>query len=213
MAPADEVVPDVAGADAYVGRLRAVLASFAPEIERREQWVEARLRSAHMLEAAKTIRDSTLGFDFLSYVTGVDDPDEDRVDVLYHLFSTRHSESLLLRTHVPYESPRVPSVTPVWPGANWHERETSDMFLVEFDGHPYPKPLLLDEDDLRGALLKRFPVREPVDMRQRFAERFVDGERMPFRLRPVRPEAAGVLSDSDGPPAEDSGSSPERHRQ
>ena len=200
MAPADEVGAEVAGADEFVGRLHEVLAPFAPEIERREQWVEARLPPAHMLEAAKAIRDSKLGFDFLSYVTGVDDPDENRVDVLYHLFSTRHPESLLLRTRVPYDSPRLPSVTPVWPGANWHERETTDMFSVEFKGHPYPKPLLLDEDELRGALLKRVPVREPVDMRQRFAERFVDGQRMPFRLRPVRPEAAGVLSDPDGPP-------------
>ena len=190
MAPAAGL--DLGAADApeaFLERLRVCLGELATDIERGAEWLEVRLAPAKLFGAAKAIRDSDLGFDLLSYVSGVDQPDAGEVEVLYHLFSTSHAESLMLRTRVPYASPVMPSLTPIWPAANWHERETSDMFLVRFEGHPYPKPLMLDEDEPRGTLLKRYPVRAPVDMKRRFAERFVDGKRMPFRHRPVRAEA------------------------
>lgn len=174
--------------DAFLERVRACLAAYGPEIERRDEWIEVRLDAAKMREVAKAVRDSDLGFNHLSYVIGVDQPDDEQVEVLCQLFSMSHSESLMLRTRAPYANPVVASVTPVWPAANWHERETSDMFLVQFEGHPYPKPLLLDEEQPRGCLLKRYPVRRPVDVKRRFEERFVDGQRMPFRQVPVREE-------------------------
>ena len=185
--------------DPLLTELRERLGFLEPAIERKPEWIEVRLTPDKLFRAAQAIRDSALQLDLLAYVSGVDQPDEDAVEVLYHLFSTAHRESVLLRTRVPLGNPVVPSLTPIWPAANWHERETTDMFLVRFEGHPYPAPLLLDEDEPRGALLKRYPVREPVDLQQRFAERFVDGQRMPFRHRLVRPQARTPFSEERRP--------------
>ena len=62
------------------------------------------------------------------------------------------------------EGQGLPTVTAVWSGANWHERETAEMFNVVFEGHPYPEPLLLEKDEAGRivpgpVLLKRFKLR------------------------------------------------------
>jgi NADH-quinone oxidoreductase subunit C len=84
--------------------------------------------------------------------------------VVYHLFSTRLLQKCSLRARLSGEGQSLPTVTPVWAGADWHERETAEMFNIRFDGHPFPEPLLLQRDE-RGEvvpgpiLLKRFPLR------------------------------------------------------
>ncbi len=107
-------------------------------------------------------------FDMLSDLTGVDrGPEEEpRFEVNYHLFSTKRFHRLRLKVLVEQESPRVPTVTSVWRTANWHERETFDMFGVIFEGHPDLRRILLPDDWQGHALRKDFPLRgyEPYSL-------------------------------------------------
>jgi len=61
-----------------------------------------------------------------------------------------------VRTRVPRSAPAVPTISHIYPGANWHERETHEFFGIDFQGHPYLVPLLLPEDADFHPLLKDF---------------------------------------------------------
>ncbi|MCB0394749.1 MAG: NADH-quinone oxidoreductase subunit C, partial [Bdellovibrionales bacterium] len=85
-------------------------------------------------------------FDFLMDVCGADYPErEKRFDVVYNFYSSKDNRRLRMKTQVG-ENESLPSVTPVWKGANFFERETFDMFGIKFDGHPYLKRILLHEE-------------------------------------------------------------------
>jgi NADH-quinone oxidoreductase subunit C len=107
-------------------------------------------------------------FDMLSDVTGVDrGPEEEpRFEVNYQLFSTKRFHRLRLKVLLNQEDTRVPTVTTVWRTANWHERETFDMFGVIFEGHPDLRRILLPDDWQGHALRKDFPLRgyEPYSL-------------------------------------------------
>lgn len=101
-----------------------------------------------------------LGYDFLSSVTGVDlgveaDP---RFEVVYHLYSLSHHHRLRLKVRVN-EDESVPTVTGVWKAADWYERETYDLFGVEFEGHPDLRRILMPDDYEGHPLRKDFPLR------------------------------------------------------
>jgi len=92
-------------------------------------------------DALRIARDE-LDLDFFDWLSAVDDLD-DGFQVVAHLWSTRDKHGLLLRTSVPRDGASVPSVVSVYPGAAWHERETHEMFDIDFPGHGELKPLLL----------------------------------------------------------------------
>ena len=125
----------------------------------RERLVEvcAHLKSAPRLE-----------FNMLSDICGVDrGPEEEpRFEVNYHLFSTTRHHRLRLKVLLNDEDTHVQTVTGVWRTANWHERETFDMFGVIFDGHPDLRRILLPDDWQGHALRKDFPLRgyEPYSL-------------------------------------------------
>jgi NADH-quinone oxidoreductase subunit C len=113
--------------------------------------------------AARQARDS-FGMGFLDWLSAVDCPDGDPagVDVVLHVAdSARPARRVLLRTRVPDADPQLPSVTGVWAGAAWHERETFEMFGVEFTGFDDGsglglRPLLLPEHFEGTPLRKSF---------------------------------------------------------
>ena len=115
----------------------------------------------------KTSPDARL--DFLADICGVDrGPEEEpRFEVNYHLFSTTKFHRLRLKVLLNEEDLHVPTVTTVWRTANWHERETYDLFGVIFDGHPDLRRILLPEDWQGHALRKDFPLRgyEPYSLK------------------------------------------------
>jgi NADH-quinone oxidoreductase subunit C len=124
----------------------------------------------HIAAACSFLKTSTDGrFDFLSDVCGVDRgaEEEPRFEVNYHLFSTTKYHRLRLKVLLNEEDPHVPTVTGVWRTANWHERETYDLFGVIFDGHPDLRRILLPEDWQGHALRKDFPLRgyEPYSLK------------------------------------------------
>jgi NADH-quinone oxidoreductase subunit C len=85
-------------------------------------------------------------------------PLEPRFDLNYHLLSITRREALRLRVLLPGVSPEVESVVPVWPTANWHEREIFDLFGVHFEGHPDLRRLLMPENWEGHPLRKDYPV-------------------------------------------------------
>ncbi len=107
-------------------------------------------------------------FDMLSDLCAADrGPEEEpRFEVNYHLFSTKRYHRLRLKVLLNQEDTHVRSVTGVWRTANWHERETFDMFGVIFDGHPDLRRILLPDDWQGHALRKDFPLRgyEPYSL-------------------------------------------------
>lgn len=83
------------------------------------------------------------GLSYFDMLTAVDDGDV--FTVVAYLWSPRERAGALLRTAVPHDDPTLASVTPVFAGADWHERETAEMYGLTFAGHPRPGPLLLPD--------------------------------------------------------------------
>jgi len=100
-----------------------------------------------------------LNFNLLSDATCVDRfPVEPRLELNYHLVSLPRRDRIRLRTSVSAQQPVVDSLVPVWPGANWLEREIFDLFGIRFDGHPDLRRILLP-DGFEGFPLRRdFPT-------------------------------------------------------
>jgi NADH-quinone oxidoreductase subunit C len=99
-------------------------------------------------------------FDMLMDVAGVDWLDAPiRFSVVYHVYSTSGHSYVRIAVDCPdNENPEVPSVTEIWPGANWHERETFDMFGIRFAGHPDLTRILMWEGYPYYPLRKDFPL-------------------------------------------------------
>ena len=106
--------------------------------------------------------DPDLQFDFLSFVGGTDKyPSEPRFEVVYQLYSTKHYHRFRIKALIPdseEESANIDSVFEIWPTADWHERETAEMFGIEFKNHPDPRKLLLPENWNVHPLRKDFPL-------------------------------------------------------
>jgi len=113
--------------------------------------------------AAERLRDDpALQFDLLSDLTCVDRfPAEPRFELNVQLLSIPHRSRLRLRVRVPSSAPVMDSLVPVWPGANWMEREVFDLFGVRFEGHPDLRRILLPEDFEGHPLRRDYPVEGP----------------------------------------------------
>jgi NADH-quinone oxidoreductase subunit C len=100
-----------------------------------------------------------LQFDFLSDISAVDRfPMEPRFEVNYHLLSIPLRRTVRLRLWVPGNDPVIATVIPVWPTANWHEREIFDLFGIRFEGHPDLHRILMPDDWEGYPLRKDYPV-------------------------------------------------------
>jgi NADH:ubiquinone oxidoreductase subunit C len=120
-------------------------------------WVD----NASYAEVARLCRDERLlAFDFFDCLFGVDARD-DGFDVVTVLWSTSTGTRICLRTRCPggRENPTCPSLTDIYRGVDWHERETWDMFGIEFVGHPALEPRILTVENFEGwPLRKDFPL-------------------------------------------------------
>src|SRR5208337_4775823 len=100
----------------------------------------------------------TAGYNFLVDVTCVDwYPAEPRFQVTYHILSHKLKERVRLHAMVESIDPSVDSITPVWPSANFYEREVWDLFGVRFHGHPGLRRIMLPEEWEGHPLRKDYP--------------------------------------------------------
>ncbi len=100
-----------------------------------------------------------LTFNLLSDVTCVDRfPVEPRFELNYQLVSIPRRERIRLRTAITGETPVVDSLMPIWPGANWLEREVFDLFGITFEGHTDLRRILLPDGFVGAPLRRDFPI-------------------------------------------------------
>ncbi|QGN34849.1 NADH-quinone oxidoreductase subunit C [Microlunatus sp. Gsoil 973] len=115
----------------------------------------------HLVALMKILRDDAhLRFEFFSGVSGVHYPtDKGReLHAVYHLGSFTHNRRIRIEVSVSEADPHIPSVVGVYPGADWHERETFDMFGMIFDGHPHLTRILMPDDWPGHPQRKEYPL-------------------------------------------------------
>ena len=117
--------------------------------------------TAELISALKSLRDEH-AFDLLSDVTAIDwaEGASPRFTAVYHLYSTTSHAAIRVATSCTGDDsvPKVPSVVPLWPGANWHEREAYDMFGITFEGHPDLRRILMWDGYPYHPLRKEVPL-------------------------------------------------------
>ena len=126
----------------------------------------AQIVPVDLLEVCTFLRDDPgLAFDFLVDVTAVDYIGTvPRFEVVYHLCSLARNDRVRLKARVPEEDPRIASLTPLWRGADWLERETYDLYGIRFDGHPDLRRIFLYPEFEGYPLRKDYPKekRQPL---------------------------------------------------
>ena len=102
------------------------------------------------------------GFEFLTDLTGIHIPDHKggELGVIYHLHDMVGNRRVRLKTYTSISDPWVPSLTPLFPGANWMERETFDFFGIQFKGHPNLKRILNMDAMNYHPMRKEYPLED-----------------------------------------------------
>jgi NADH-quinone oxidoreductase subunit C len=142
-----------------------------------------------LIETMTALRDD-LGFNMLTDITGVDWlPSHPRYHVNYHLLAIPGGERLRVKVQLDdVDTPQVPSVTGVWPSANWPEREVYDFFGIDFTGHPNMTRILMPDEWVGYPLRKDYPV-GGVPVEYRMEPAYVGENVVPAQARPA---AGGV---------------------
>ncbi len=100
--------------------------------------------------------DAALSFDYPMCQTAVDWPNEKKITAIYHLYSMAHAHKVVVKVDLDRENPKVPTVSDLWRGCEWFERETYDMFGVIFEGHPDLRRIMLTDDWVGWPLRKDY---------------------------------------------------------
>lgn len=117
------------------------------------------IKAARLVDVAKILRDQ-LRFEMCVGVNGIHFPEETsrELHAVYSLLSITRNQRIRLEVCVSEKEPNIPSVVDVWAGANWHERETYDMFGIVFDNHPGLTRILMPDDWSGFPQRKDYPL-------------------------------------------------------
>ena len=131
-----------------------------PEVLRARGEVTVTVTALELTSALEYLRDEEdLAFRFLSDLTATDWPRlEPRFWIAYHLQSLEHAHRIRVKVGLAGDDPRAPTVTALYPTANWHEREVFDFFGVVFDGHPDLRRIEMPEGWVGHPLRKDHPL-------------------------------------------------------
>jgi NADH-quinone oxidoreductase subunit C/D len=157
--------------------------------------LSARVAADHIVEIAAFLRnDPGMAFDHITDVCSADYPeDPERFEVIYHLLSLPHGARLRIKARLTEENPTIASVSHVWKGANFMEREVYDLMGITFSGHPDLRRILMPEDYAEGyPLRKDFPA-EGRGWRSTF-------NFLPDLTEPARDEGDGDMSEEEKRP-------------
>lgn len=160
--PPDPAPPDDMEPPAYIAALQAGAPGAVSQVT---FWVgdwSVIVPAERLLEAARFLRgDPACEFDYCSDVTATDwPPREQRFDIIYCLYSTRNRHRLRVKVRAA-EGEEVPSVSGIWPAANWLEREVYDQFGVHIVGHPDLRRILMPDEWQGHPQRKDYPLEGP----------------------------------------------------
>jgi NADH-quinone oxidoreductase subunit C len=155
-------VPDQAGLEAIAQELRAADASSVLGTTFDRGRAEVQIDPAKNVAVIELLREK--GFTFLASLHGVDYyPEEPRLGVVYELLDMTAIDRISVKARVSIDDPKIATVTKIWPGADFPERELYDMFGVVFEGHDDLRRILMPEDYEGFPQRRDFPVGgEPV---------------------------------------------------
>lgn len=136
-----------------------------------EAWEEVKVEPGKYLETMKALRKG--GLNQVSDLTAVDWKDRGVIEVIVNLLSLKPGEDprntlgrrVRVKTEVERDRPSIDSVTPLWPGVNWYEREVYDLFGVDFPGHPDLRRIMTHEGFVGHPLRKDFVDERPKRQR------------------------------------------------
>ena len=164
---------DVVAADSIEDTI-AYLKSKHPDAvsdDEREGYSGVIVQANKLLEVARSIRDE-LGFDYLSSATAVDYLGAgDHMEMVYHAYRTSGGGALVFKAQTERDNPEIPSLTPLWRGADFQEREAWDLYGIKFPGHPNLRRILM-WDGFQGH-----------PMRKDWREAYFEEEQKPFDNR------------------------------
>ena len=140
-------------------RLRARFGQDILAFEEQHGHAVASVTPERYRDVCRFLRDEPeLACDYCDFTTGVDYGQEKGFEVVTHLFSTTLHHNVRVKVTIPHDEPVCPTVSDLFPTADWHERETREMFGIRFEGHPNPVKLLLSEPFEGQPLRKDFPL-------------------------------------------------------
>lgn len=157
----------MSAADATVQRLRERYPASIQDVRVFRGETTVVIPAADILPVCRFLRDEPdLSYDLCLFVSAMDRLDmglSPRFVAVYQLYSLKHRRRLRLQAPLSGDPPTIDSVTSVWPAADWHERETYDLFGIHFRGHPELRRILLPHDWVGHPLRKDYPLAgEPV---------------------------------------------------
>ncbi len=122
------------------------------------------VRRDRIVDICRRLRDGKTRMNHMMCLCGVDNKARDmtgleRFEVVYHLYSMSERHMIRLRAQVPEEDAVIDSITPLWSGADWPERECYDLLGISFRGHPDLRRILLPADWQGHPLRKEYPLR------------------------------------------------------
>ena len=140
-------------------RLRAQFGDDVLGFEDQHGHAVATIGPGRYREIVTFLRDEPeLACDYCDFSSAVDLGPEGGFEVVTHLYSTTHRHNVRVKVKLPHDEPVCPTISDIFLGANWHERETAEMFGISFEGHPQPVKLLLSEPFEGHPLRKDFPL-------------------------------------------------------
>lgn len=147
-----------------MSEVEAALAALRQELEERvvdsiefRGQLTAVIQAEAIVEACEFLK--AQGFNLLIALTATDYwPEEPRFEVLYQLYSLEQNSMIGLSVRLDGEEPKVPSIEPIYPNANWHEREVFDMFGIDFPGHSDLRRILMPYDWEGHPLRRDYPL-------------------------------------------------------
>jgi NADH-quinone oxidoreductase subunit C len=163
--PPDPPPPAGAAIPSFITELQAAVPGAVEQVSFHVGDWTVIVPASMLLEAGRFLRDTPgIRFDFCSDVTASDWPSRPkRFDVVYCLYSTRHHARVRLKVRAGEHDP-VPSVSGIWPAANWLEREVYDLFGVNFTGHPDRRRILMPDDWQGFPQRKDYPLEGPGEL-------------------------------------------------
>ena len=129
----------------------------AAAVDNAPQWPEASVPLARFRALAQKLHDDpAFGFDYPLSMTAVDWLADNRITCVYHLYSMAHRHTLVLKCDLDRATPSIPTVSDLWRGCEWFEREVFDLFGVAFEEHPDLRRIMLTDDWVGYPLRKDY---------------------------------------------------------